>query len=107
MKGEAVIDAPDVSVGVEQAVTAFAIAVLDDHAKGGHGAEAFGPRGHQGEVMLPKVGGDELLERAGSHGAVGAIDGQRHDLPVERRADQVSRYLALSERAVGKIIEGR
>ena len=57
--------------------------------------------------MLPKVGGDELLERAGSHGAVGAIDGQRHDLPVERRADQVSRYLALSERAVGKIIERR
>src|SRR5260370_9991921 len=57
--------------------------------------------------MLAEVGDDELLQGARSHWAVVAIDGERHDLPVECGANQVSGDLTLPERAVREIVERR
>src|SRR5437879_13625298 len=77
VEGEAIVDAPDVAVAVEQAMTAFAVGVVDDHVERGHGAKVGSPGGHPREVMLADLGPDKLLHRARAHRTPGAIDRPR------------------------------
>src|SRR5437764_1892273 len=105
MKRQAIVDAPDVILAIDQAVTALAVGVVDDDVEGGHPAKVFGASGHQRKVMLAEVGDDELLHRPRSQWSVSPIEGEGYDLPAERLADQVGSNFALAQRAVGEVVQ--
>src|SRR2546427_11705030 len=105
MKRQAVVDAPDATLAIDETVTALPVGVVHDDVEGSHGAKVPGATRHQRKIMLAQVGDDELLERSWPKWSVAPVDGEGHDLPAERVADQVGSNLALPQGAVGKVVE--
>src|SRR2546422_2268589 len=97
MKRQAVVDAPDATLAIDEAVTALPVGVVDDDVEGSHGAKVPGASRHQRKVMLAQVGDDELLQRSGPKWSISTVDGKGHDLPAQRVADQVGGHLALAQ----------
>jgi len=105
MEGQAVVDAPDVTVRVQQAMPALAVGVVNDPIEGRYDPKVRLVGGHHGEVVLLEVGVDEELEGPRAQLATGAIDGRWDNAPPEGLADQVGGHLPLAQRPLWEIIE--
>src|SRR5439155_7445164 len=103
MKRQAVVDAPDATLAIDEAVTALPVGVVHDDVEGCHGAKVPRTSRHQRKVMLAQVGDDELLQGSRPKWSVGPVHREGHDLPAERVADQVGSNLALAQCAVGEV----
>ena len=94
-EAQAVIDAPDVVLVVDEHVTALAVGVVRDHVEHGHVAQhgmQVGARLVDGEVVLLVVGGDEPLHAALAQRPV-TDDGGRYQIEAHRMAQRVRREL--------------
>src|SRR5262245_23030357 len=99
---ETLVDAPDATVGVVEAVTALAVCIVGQPVKHGDTLHLLDVSVLEGEVVLRRVVLDEELEHAVAHfEAVAADDGGRDEMPADGLADNESGVLALEERAVG------
>src|SRR6202521_911612 len=58
---QTIVDAPDVTVAVEQAMAALAVRVIDDEVERRHRAEVSGSRGDQREEMLRGAGTNKCV----------------------------------------------
>ncbi len=108
VEAEAVVDAPDVPGGVEQAVAALAVGVVGDGIEQAEPLE-LRPEGRvfalDEEVAL-RVVLDEELDRADA-GRTLADDRRRDDWPAEEFREAVGGRLPAVEGAVGEVSERR
>ena len=103
VEADAVVDQPEVIVRIEKDVAALAVGVVDQQVEQRHRAQALAVFFVQVEVMVFGVVVDEQLQRAGAEGAIGAVDGGRHQLPAQRLADDEGGGLAAGQAGLGEI----
>ena len=110
VKGQRLVDAPELSVHAPQHVVRLAVGVIGNQVEAADGTELVGGLfikavpGY-GVVVLPGIVFHEELGRADAVGAV-ADDGEGDEIPAQHLAQQVGGVLPFVKRARGKIPQG-
>jgi hypothetical protein len=102
---DSMVDQPQLSLRIDQNVTAFSISIVDERVKKDHRAEALQILPAEIEVMVIRVVVDEKLERTRSVGPLLPIDCRGHQIPSQGLAHEKSGHLPTGERSVRKIPE--
>ena len=103
VEGQAVVDAPELPVFINETVAAFAVGIVGDGVEDGHALQLRQQlRIIEGVVMFFGIVVDEKLHRAEAAGA-SAQERGRHEVPAEGFGCEVGGGFAVAERAIGEI----